>query len=57
MTDYTEIISDIKNNKNELKCGLLNDSLNATLMIIAYELRKLNENIEKMTRRIQSDVI
>lgn len=54
--DYQE---EIKNEMIKVESiGLYDIPANtATLIIIAAELRKLNDNIQKLAKRVQSDII
>lgn len=47
----------MKSTPDERSCDDTLDVESSVLMIIAHELRRMNENLEKIAKRIQSDVI
>ncbi len=55
MTEHTDIKKEIKENTRRWS-GINNEMVGAMVLII-NELRILNENIEKLSKRITSDVI
>ena len=55
MTRYDDLINESKENIPKLS-GVTGPTVGVLIMIV-NELRKLNDNLEKMTKRIQSDII
>lgn len=53
--EYRDIINEAKENTPKLS-GPTGYTQGA-LILMVYELRRLNENIEKLTKRVQSDLI
>ena len=55
MTKHTDLIEEVKENIPKLS-GVAGPTVGA-LILVVVELRRLNDNLEKMTKRIQSDII
>lgn len=51
MTEYKDIQNDVKDNTSYWKGGI--NSIPGVLMVIAHELRELNENIKILTKKVE----
>ena len=55
MTEYKDIRNEIKENTPSF--AGVNTQVVGALTLIICELRKMNDNLERISKRIQSDVI